>query len=142
MRSEKRILYLNAVDGMCESFGISHAFWPPYVGGFPQLFCGGSSEGLNMTGNPAPRTDLCKRCAAIVKTLEMSVQALECCCCGGGTRGRQWWNRDTDYGICERCVQDCRDRGESEQQIRDYYGVRGVHYDLGFSLEMTEGRGW
>ena len=28
---------------------------------------------------------------------------LTCACCGERARGRQWWNRDTGYGVCSRC---------------------------------------
>ncbi len=55
-------------------------------------------------------------------------EQLTCCVCGAYTRGRQWWNRDTGYGICGECVAYVRGRGETEEQIRDYYGVAGVHY--------------
>jgi hypothetical protein len=55
---------------------------------------------------------------------------LDCCCCGGGTRGRQWWNRDDGYGICDGCVQDCVKRGESAEEIERLYGKAGVHHSL------------
>ena len=29
---------------------------------------------------------------------------LICCCCNGETYGRQWYNRDTGYGLCSRCA--------------------------------------
>jgi hypothetical protein len=72
------------------------------------------------------------------KELLKSVRSLECCCCGELTRGRQWWNRDTGYGICGKCIQWLRtprtsgrnDPRESEEQIRDYYGIEGVHFNV------------
>lgn len=39
--------------------------------------------------------------ALIVLTPEM---LLKCCRCGGGTRGRQWRNCDSGFGICVDCV--------------------------------------
>jgi hypothetical protein len=30
---------------------------------------------------------------------------LLCSCCGAETRGRQWHNRDTGYGLCVSCIQ-------------------------------------
>ena len=54
---------------------------------------------------------------------------LKCCCCGGDAgKWQQWWNRDTGYGICRRCVEWVASRGETPEQIRDYYGVEGVNY--------------
>lgn len=54
---------------------------------------------------------------------------LACCVCGGDAgKWHQWWNRDTGYGICRRCVEWVVERGETAEQIRDYYGVEGVNY--------------
>jgi hypothetical protein len=57
------------------------------------------------------------------------VRELGCCCCGNSTRGRQWWNRDTGYGICDGCIEFVRKHGETEAEIRDNYGVEGIHWD-------------
>lgn len=62
------------------------------------------------------------------------IRNLTCCCCGNSTRGRQWWNRDTGYGLCEPCADKIatdRPFGRepiSAEEMRDLYGVRGVHY--------------
>ncbi len=58
------------------------------------------------------------------------VTYLECCCCGGGTRGRQWWNRDDGYGMCVACIAYVRGRGMSEEEIRDLYGIDGIHWGV------------
>lgn len=59
------------------------------------------------------------------------VQHLECCCCGNDTRGRQWHNRDTGYGLCDDCADDFERTGAvGPQSMHDYYGIRGVHYKL------------
>ena len=57
------------------------------------------------------------------------VRILHCCCCGAATRGRQWYNRDTGYGLCRGCVDRCS-RNETPEEVKSLYGVRGVHYDL------------
>ena len=57
------------------------------------------------------------------------VRTLTCCCCGGETRGRQWWNRDTGYGLCVDCIDFCH-RGVNDATFADYYGERGVHFDV------------
>ena len=57
------------------------------------------------------------------------IRSLECCCCGNRTRGRQWFNRDTGYGLCVACVEYCK-RGISDDEFRSYYGERGVHFDV------------
>lgn len=59
----------------------------------------------------------------------MRVERLACCCCGNETRGRQWFNRDTGYGLCSDCVSYCQADvpvGKTHQS----YGIRGYHYDL------------
>lgn len=55
---------------------------------------------------------------------------LECCCCGGGCRGRQWHNRDDDYGICGGCIEYMRGRGTPESELTDLYGREGVHWNI------------
>ena len=52
---------------------------------------------------------------------------LTCNCCGAETYGRQWPNRDTGYGMCADCLTFVRSRGMSEAEIKDLYGVEGVH---------------
>jgi len=54
---------------------------------------------------------------------------LGCSCCGGDAgRWLQWWNQDTGFGICVRCVDWRRSRGTDAATILDYYGKRGVHW--------------
>lgn len=52
-----------------------------------------------------------------------------CSCCGAWTRGRQWPNRDTGYGLCVACIPFCS-RGESAESFKRLYGERGVHFDV------------
>lgn len=56
------------------------------------------------------------------------IRSLRCTCCGESTRGRQWWNMDTGFGLChrEKCIALCTN-GEIETST---YGTRGVHFDV------------
>lgn len=67
--------------------------------------------------------------------MEQKIKRLTCCVCGSETRGRQWWNRDTGYGLCESCADSPRIIAEIKLAEFDgaapYYGVRGVHYCVG-----------
>ncbi len=54
---------------------------------------------------------------------------LTCCCCGESTLGRQWWNRDTGFGLCVTCIPLCG-RKETPESFQELYGIRGVHYDV------------
>ena len=58
------------------------------------------------------------------------IKALTCACCGESTRGRQWWNRDTGFGVCAKCVAWQVSRGTDIAEIRDLYGDRGTHWGL------------
>jgi hypothetical protein len=59
------------------------------------------------------------------------IKYLTCCCCGNGTTGRQWWNRDTGYGLCNACViWLTEERGEDEETMRENYGEKGFHYAI------------
>lgn len=57
------------------------------------------------------------------------VKNLTCCCCGAHTRGRQWHNRDTGFGLCVNCIDFCH-RNTTDADFERSYGVRGVHYDV------------
>lgn len=54
------------------------------------------------------------------------IEDLTCCVCGDSTRGRQWWNRDRGYGLCEGCADDPRVMGQED--AARLYGERGIHY--------------
>lgn len=58
------------------------------------------------------------------------LQRLTCCCCGDSTIGRQWWNRDTGFGLCDRCVEYCHADQTDDDGVNRSYGKRGYHYDL------------
>jgi hypothetical protein len=59
------------------------------------------------------------------------IRRLTCCCCGGSTRGRQWHNRDTGYGLCARCYEWIRNGGkESPEDMLSYYGEPGIHHSI------------
>lgn len=61
---------------------------------------------------------------------------LTCAVCGSGCIGRQWWNRDTGYGLCPTCPEFVLKHGDAAE-LRDCYGVRGYHFDI----PGTEGAG-
>ncbi len=71
------------------------------------------------------------------KKADKPITQLACACCGGVTRGRQWFNQDSGYGICGDCIAWLRkpksDTGparESEGYIRDCYGIEGKHFNV------------
>ena len=55
--------------------------------------------------------------------------SLTCCCCGSDTKGRQWWNRDTGYGLCNDCIEYCSVQDVPVGETARSYGVRGMHWD-------------
>lgn len=60
-----------------------------------------------------------------------SIKTLKCAECGEYTKGRQWWNRDTGYGICAKCV--LWHKMNSKHDIEEFalnYGQDGYHYNL------------
>lgn len=52
-----------------------------------------------------------------------------CAVCGQQTQGRQWWNRDTGYGVCIEHGQQAIER-EGPEATQRLYGVRGHHWDI------------
>jgi hypothetical protein len=82
--------------------------------------------------------DYCEPSKPGFKQRSAPVRNLECCCCGETTRGRQWWNRDTGYGMCLKCIAYVRSHGDTDEQIHDCYGVEGVHWNIDENPEMRE----
>ena len=61
----------------------------------------------------------------------MKIRTLICSCCGAVTRGRQWHNRDTGYGLCSDCVVWIRNRGKiTPEEFAQCYGVDGEHFNV------------
>lgn len=55
------------------------------------------------------------------------IKYLSCTCCGDGLQGRDWWNQEPGYGLCDKCVEFCgapTKLGEYSQT----YGVAGIHF--------------
>ena len=61
---------------------------------------------------------------ALQDVFSKATERLACNCCGSSTSGRQWWNRDTGYGVCVECSRD------REYKTPSMAGYRGVHFDL------------
>jgi NMD protein affecting ribosome stability and mRNA decay len=57
------------------------------------------------------------------------IKILRCCVCGERTVGRQWFNRDEGFGLCSKCA-DYVGQRETEEEIRENYGVEGIHYNV------------
>lgn len=65
----------------------------------------------------------------------VTVRQLTCCCCGSDAgRWQQHWNRDTGYGVCAKCVDWVRSRGESEDEIASNYGKEGVNWGRVYNI--------
>ncbi|MBC3871746.1 hypothetical protein [Undibacterium oligocarboniphilum] len=50
------------------------------------------------------------------------IQFLNCACCGSETLGRQWFNQDVGYGLCNNCIPRCLTSYGAEEFQR-IYGV-------------------
>lgn len=57
------------------------------------------------------------------------IKNLECSCCGCEALGRQWWNRDTGYGLCIKCA-DIISKSEDDESMKSCYGISGIHYNI------------
>ncbi len=55
------------------------------------------------------------------------IRNLTCCCCSEPTQGRQWWNRDSGFGVCKNCIERAF-KNESEEELENMFGKRGYHY--------------
>lgn len=50
-------------------------------------------------------------------------QRKTCCCCGSSAFGKQWWNRDTGFSVCIRCVERF-----PNDHTRESVGEPGIHW--------------
>jgi len=67
---------------------------------------------------------------ALVRAQVPKVLHLECCCCGQPAPAfKQWWNRDTGYGICANCFRRITTK-EGCVEALHRYGHPGVHHSL------------
>ena len=64
----------------------------------------------------------------MINTLHL-IEDLTCCCCSNDCRGRQWWNRDTGYGLCTDCANRIK-KSEDEDYMKECYGIEGKHYNV------------
>ena len=58
------------------------------------------------------------------------VRSLQCCCCSQETLGRQWWNRDTGYGLCDKCCIFMENNAGEKENMKENFGIKGVHYAI------------
>lgn len=71
----------------------------------------------------------------VAKTEPLKLRWLACACCGSDAgHWAQWFNQDTGYGICRRCVDWSRSperakHWEGEENFERTYGVAGIHYE-------------
>ena len=55
------------------------------------------------------------------------IKWLSCTCCGEGLKGREWWNQEPGYGLCDSCVPMCCGPIDAGQES-ETHGVAGVHF--------------
>jgi hypothetical protein len=54
---------------------------------------------------------------------------MTCATCGQPARGKQWWNRDTGYGVCDSCVTEQLETC-GKQYVVECYGKPGKHHSM------------
>ena len=59
--------------------------------------------------------------------MTQKIKRLLCACCGAPLMGRQHWNQDTGYGLCDPCVPFVS-RNTSQEEVEEAYGKPGIHY--------------
>ena len=73
--------------------------------------------------------DTMREAKIIASMMSAPVRYLTCACCGSETRGRQWWNRDTGYGLCLNCIKLVSSKISAEE-MKSCYGYDGVNYNI------------
>lgn len=57
------------------------------------------------------------------------IKFLTCTCCGEGMQGRDWWNQEPGYGLCDSCVKLCCGPIKAGEES-ETYGVAGIHFAI------------
>lgn len=57
------------------------------------------------------------------------IKWMSCTCCGDSMQGRDWWNQEPGYGLCNDCVKMCCGPIEPGQES-ETYGVAGIHFAI------------
>lgn len=55
-------------------------------------------------------------------------KVLKCSCCGNHTMGRQFYNKDTGYGLCTQCLVQNSVHGADVNEMIQVFGLQGFHY--------------
>ena len=55
------------------------------------------------------------------------VKWMSCTCCGDSMQGRNWWNQEPGYGLCNDCVPRCCGNIKPGQESQTH-GVAGIHF--------------
>ena len=63
-------------------------------------------------------------------TETQAIESLRCGVCGAQTIGRQWYNQDSGFGLCEQSAIWLRSKNETADDMSRRYGVAGIHYDI------------
>lgn len=66
--------------------------------------------------------------AAAAIFTQRRLRRLQCCTCGASCTGRQWWNRDTGWGICGECPKLWRENPRCHDDVEHSCGVAGIHW--------------
>ena len=70
----------------------------------------------------------------------MTQRRLSCSCCGESAgRWHQFFNQDTGFGICLRCITWFRqDKRHDEEDIAQTWGKEGVNWGAGITVHGRE----
>ena len=85
--------------------------------------CDAMLERLNAERDAAQADDFAAEKAKPIKMLD-------CTCCGSGLMGREWWNQEPGYGLCDDCVSLCIGGNIPAGTETDTYGVSGIHFQV------------
>jgi len=57
------------------------------------------------------------------------IEHLTCPCCAGEAVGRQHWNQDKGYGLCDNCIERCQS-GLTVEHFELCYGEEGYNFHI------------
>jgi len=74
----------------------------------------------------------------IAKDLLSRDMVFDCAVCGGPAPAKkQWYNRDTGYGVCPQCFKEQVER-EGLAKAENLYGKAGIHHSIHASDKVAK----
>ena len=65
-----------------------------------------------------------------MKKNQKKIQLLTCAVCSKETKGQQWFNQDTGFGLCDSCIPFVQKYEAYPGELKQSFGIAGTHFGI------------